>query len=66
MSVSLILLIVKPRRKSNNYNKLEMPNLLQIDHYSQANDRKKIKDNVLCNVNILIRLILLHINMFWY
>lgn len=52
-SVLMILLIAKLRQKLNSCNKLERPNLLKIDHSSQAIDQKKIKDNVLCNVKNL-------------
>jgi len=49
-SVLMISQTAKLQQKLNSYNKLEMPNLLKIDHFFQAIDQKKIKDNVLCNV----------------
>jgi hypothetical protein len=50
MFVWMILLIEELQQKLNNYSMLGMPNLLEIDHFSQAIDPKKTKDNVPCSI----------------
>jgi len=50
-SVLMISLTAKRQQKLNSYNKLEMPNLLKTDHFSQAIDQKRTIDNVPCKVN---------------